>query len=54
MNDEQCDTEDVDNIAIVDSLIHLEITSMSHEPAEEEFQGAVSIYEHNVNYSVEI
>ena len=52
MNDEQCDTEDVDSTAIVDSLIYPAITAMSHEPFEEELQGAV-IYEHNVNHSVD-
>ena len=52
LNDEQCDTEDVDSTASVDSLMHPEITSMSHEPVEEEFQGAV-IYEHNANDSAD-
>ena len=52
LNDEQCDTEDVDSTAIVDSLMHPEITSMSHEPVEEELQGAV-IYEHNANDSAD-
>ena len=52
VNDEQCDTEDVDSTANVDSLIHPPITSVSHEPVEEELQGAV-IYEHNVNDSVD-
>ena len=52
LNDEQCDTEDVDSAASVDSLMHPEIISMSHEPVEEEFQGAV-IYEHNANDSAD-
>ena len=52
LNDEQCDTEDVDSTAIVNSLMHPEITSMSHEPVEEELQGAV-IYEHNANDSAD-
>ena len=52
LNDEQCGTEDVDSTAIVDSLMHPEITSMSHEPVEEELQGAV-IYEHNANDSAD-
>ena len=41
LNDEQSDTKAVDSRAIVDSLMHPEITSMSHEPVEEELQGAV-------------
>ena len=32
--------------------MHPEITSMSHEPVEEELQGAV-IYEHNVDDSAD-
>ena len=52
LNDEQCDTEDVDITAMVDSLMHPEITSMSHESVEEELQGAV-IYEHNANDSAD-
>ena len=43
VNYEQCDREDVDSTAIVDSLIHLAITSMTHEPVEEEWQGAVCL-----------
>ena len=52
VNDEQCDTEDANSTAIVDSLIHPAITSISHGPVEEELQGAV-IYEHNVNDGVD-
>ena len=51
VDDEQCDTEDADSTAIVDSLIQLAITSTSRGPVEE-LQGAV-IYEHNVNNSVD-
>ena len=52
VNDEQCNTEDVDSTAIVDNLIPQAAASLSHEPVEEELQSAV-IYEHNVNYSVD-